>query len=233
MTKSLKNRLSQLKPALLAVAAAFSLHAHASTFTLESTTVIFDEREQRVAFNVKNDGESPILLVSKLEDLEADSKISQRILIAPPIARIDPGQSQQVNYALKKGTKLGREYLLKASFEGIAQQGKGSMVMPIRQEIGFIVQPSSVPHTKTPWQSLKLVADGKQLTVSNPSPHVVRLVPELTVMPSGKVATLDHPYLMPGESHTLDIEGSPEQVKITPLSRYGLVQQPVDLPVTR
>ncbi|PAJ77768.1 fimbria/pilus chaperone family protein [Burkholderia ubonensis] len=233
MIQILRHFRSRLKLALPAAAAALSLHAHAATFTLESTTVILDEQERRVAFNVKNEGNEPILLLSKLDDLDKDDKMSQRILIAPPIARIDPGQSQQVNFALKKGAALDREYLLKASFEGVAQRGRGSMTMPVRQEVGFIVQPSAVPQNRTPWQTLQLTSSDRQLVVTNPGPHVVRLGPELRLLPGDKRVVLKRPYMMPGETRTFDIEGAVEQIGLTPLSRYGLVQQMVTLPVSR
>ncbi|MXN74132.1 fimbria/pilus periplasmic chaperone [Burkholderia sp. 4701] len=207
--------------------------ANAATFTLESTTVVLDEQERRVAFNVKNDGAEPILLVSKLDDLNDDEKMSQQILVAPPIARIDPGQSQQVNFALKKGVKLDHEYMLKASFEGGAQRGRGSMAMPVRQEVGFILQPSAIPPVRTPWQDLKLTAAGRRLTVANPGKHVIRLANTLALLPGDKSIALAHSYLMPGDSQTLEIDGAAEQVRIIPLSRYGLVQDAVTLPITR
>ncbi|MGR8030297.1 fimbria/pilus chaperone family protein [Burkholderia pseudomallei] len=215
-------RSSRIKTFLASLFAACSLQSHAATFTLENPTIIFNETDQRVAFNVKNDGESPMLLISKLEDLGED-KLSQRFLIAPPIARIDPGQSQQINFSLKKGAKLEHEYMLKASFEGVSQTGRGSLVMPVRQEIGFLVQAGAIPVSKTPWNNLKLSVKDKQLTLSNPSAHVIRLAPSVKLLPTNKMVALAHAYLMPGESRTVEIDDAADKIEIVPLSRYGLV----------
>src|ERR1700744_4855694 len=93
---------------VVAISSMIASHAFASSFTLESTTVVLDEREGQVAFNVKNDGDTPLLLVSKVDNLD-DSNLAGRILISPPITRVDPGQSQQVNYSLKKGAPIDHE----------------------------------------------------------------------------------------------------------------------------
>ncbi|AOI47935.1 fimbria/pilus chaperone family protein [Burkholderia oklahomensis] len=230
MLSFLSLRPFHAKSLLASIFTALSLQSHAATFTLENPTIIFNESDQRVAFNVKNDGESPMLLVSKLEDLGED-KLSQRILIAPPIARIDPGQSQQINFSLKKGAKLENEYLLKASFEGVSQTGRGSLVMPVRQEIGFLVQAGAVPVSKTPWDNLMLSIANRQLTLSNPSAHVIRLAPSVKLLPANKMVALPHAYLMPGESLTVEIGDVAEKIEIVPLSRYGLVLPAVTMPI--
>ncbi|WP_430390128.1 fimbria/pilus chaperone family protein [Dyella sp. 20L07] len=207
--------------------------AMAATFTLESTTVVLEEREGKVAFNIKNDGEQPLLLVSKVENLD-DANVAGRILISPPITRIDPGMSQQVNYVLKKGESLDREVMLKASFEGVTPKATDSaMVMPVRQEIGFLIQPAAVPKSDAPWKDLKLSGDGGALVIENPGKHVIRLSRTLTVMPGEQTVNLDHAYLMPGEKQRIAVTQRPVSVGITPMSRYGFVQQSVTLPVTK
>ncbi|KVK89283.1 fimbrial protein [Burkholderia ubonensis] len=206
--------------------------AQASTFALESTTVILDEREGRTAFNVKNTGEKPLLLLSKVEDLD-DGNLSGRILVSPPITRIDPGQSQQVNYVLKKGTTLNQEAMLKASFEGVTQSVQSGMAMPVRQEIGLIVQSKAVPQSKTPWQELKLSIEGDELAMVNSGKQVIRLAPQVSLKPGGQKVNLGKAYLMPGETRQFSIDSMPVSVEVTPLSRYGFVQQPISLPVSQ
>ncbi|EKN4016855.1 fimbrial protein, partial [Yersinia enterocolitica] len=106
-------------------------------------------------------------------------------------------------------------------------------VMPIRQEIGFLIQPNSVPQIKTPWQELVLSTSGNNLMIKNPSKHVVRLGPQVILVPSNEVVPLGSPYIMPGETKQFAIKSSPTSVKVTPLSRYGFVQPEVTVPVTR
>ncbi|PVF10568.1 fimbrial protein, partial [Yersinia pestis] len=81
---------------------------------------MLQESEARTSFTIDNISSNPILLVTKLTDLDGKS-FSKQILISPPVTRINAGQSQQVNFVLKKGSVLNNEVLLKASFEGVEQ----------------------------------------------------------------------------------------------------------------
>ena len=204
----------------------------ASTFKLQSNTVILEESEGRTAFNITNTGKEPILLVSKVENL-AEENMAGNVLVTPAVTRIDAGQSQIVNFSLKKGVRLDREYMLRASFEGVTQKGGRGMRMPIRQQIGFILQPKAVATEPRPWQDLRFAVEGNDIVVSNPGKHVIRMGPALTVQPSGAVGVLPHPYLMPGDSHrvTFDNLGVVQNVSIVPLSRYGFAMDPTALPI--
>ncbi|CNK18657.1 putative periplasmic chaperone protein [Yersinia mollaretii] len=216
---------------LLVLLSGWSLASYAS-FKLESTTVILNEAEGRTSFTIDNTSANPILLVTKLVDLDGKN-LSKQILISPPVTRIDAGQSQQVNFVLKKGTTLETEVLLKASFEGVEQVPGNAAVMPIRQEIGFLIQPNAVPQIRTPWQELLFSISGNNLIIQNPSKHVVRLGPQVVLVPNNEVVALDGPYIMPGATQQFTIKSAPTSVKVTPLSRYGFVQAEVTVPVTR
>ncbi|AIN18772.1 hypothetical protein CH54_840 [Yersinia rochesterensis] len=216
---------------LLVLLSCWSLASNAS-FKLESTTVILKESDSRTSFTIENTSANPILLVTKLFDLDGKN-LSKQILISPPVTRIDAGQSQQVNFVLKKGTVLDSEVLLKASFEGVEQVPGNATVMPIRQEIGFLIQPNAVPQIKTPWQELVISTSGNNLIIKNPSKHVVRLGPQVFLVPSNEVVPLGSPYIMPGVTKQFAIKSSPTSVKVTPLSRYGFVQPEVAVPVSR
>ncbi|WP_145482927.1 fimbria/pilus chaperone family protein [Yersinia aldovae] len=202
-----------------------------ASFKLESTSVILKESEGRTSFTIDNTSGNPILLVTKVVDLDGNA-LSKQILISPPVTRIEAGQSQQVNFVLKKGTVLDTEVLLKASFEGVEQVQGNATVMPIRQEIGFLIQPNAVPQIKTPWQELVFSVSGNNLTIKNPSKHVVRLGPQVILVPGNEVVALGNPYILPGVSKQFPIKSSPSSVNVTPLSRYGFVQAEVAMPVT-
>lgn len=225
---------SFLKLALCSVALGTAICANpaaAGTFTLQSPGVVLPEQDSRVAFNVKNEGESPMLLVTKLADLD-DGNFAGRVLVAPPVTRIDPGQSQQVNFILKKGPALDREVMLKASFEGVTQQSeKSGMVFPVRQDVGFMIQPAAVPKVSDPWRDLEVSASASELVLHNPGKHVIRLGRSLTLKPSGQVVNLDGAYVMPGATKRTPITSQPTTLGIVPLSRYGFTLDPVELPV--
>ncbi|HEX7816689.1 fimbria/pilus chaperone family protein [Dyella sp.] len=205
----------------------------ASTFRLESTTIVLDERDARTSFSVTNTGEDPILLLTTIEDLD-NRKLAENILINPAIIRIDPGQSQFVNFELKKGLALESEHMLKASFEGVTQRVTHGTVMPMRHEIGFIVQPAVTPVVNKPWEGLRFKQEADHIEINNPGKHVVRLGASLKLQPSGQVVTLEHPYLMPGARVTLPVDQgvNVNGVTVIPLSRYGFTKDPVTLDVT-
>ena len=208
--------------------------AMASTFRLQSTTVVMDEIDGRTSFNVTNTGDEPILLLSKLSDLD-DADFAKNVLVTPAVTRIDPGQSQLVNFSLKKGVALDQEHLLKASFEGVTQKARNGTRMPVRQEIGFIAQPKAVAVEAQPWKALSVRADGDQITLANPGKHVIRLGPSVKLQPSGVDVPLEHAYIMPGQSVTVSAQGAAvsKQITIVPLSRYGLVQEEATLELAR
>ncbi|BEM85473.1 fimbrial protein (plasmid) [Serratia marcescens] len=201
-----------------------------ASFQLESMGIILEEAMGRVNFTVKNTSSEPMLLATKVEDLDGKG-YAKSVLVSPPISRIEAGQSQQVNFVLKQGTPLPHEVMLKASFEGIGQAKDNSARIPIRQSIGLIVQPKAVAVSKTPWDDLTLTMSGDHLVIKNAGLHVVRLAPQLQLLPSGKMVPLENYYLMAGEEKQLKVEGMPASVKITPLSRYGFKQDEVTLPV--
>lgn len=208
------------------------LPAYASTFTLQSNTVILEEREGRTAFTVSNPGREPILLLSRVDDLD-EQKMAGNVLVTPAVTRIDPGQSQVINFALKQGLALEREYLLRASFEGVTQKAEQGMRMPIRQQIGFILQPRALAPVAQPWQDLRVRVQDQRMQVRNSGRHVIRMGPTLELQPSGATGTLPHPYLMPGESIevAMDGQGGGEHVQIVPLSRYGFALDKQRLPL--
>lgn len=206
------------------------VHSAGASFQLESMGIVLEENPGRVSFSIRNSSSEPILLATKVEDLDGKG-FSKAVLLSPPIARIEAGQSQQVNFVLKPGTTLPHEVMLKASFEGIGQAVDNSARMPVRQSIGLILQPTSVAVSKTPWDDLQLSLAGERLTIVNAGQHVVRLAPQLMLQPSGKMVTLNNYYLMAGEAQTLAVEGRPTSVTITPLSRYGFKQDAVTLAV--
>lgn len=230
---SLTWRALQRASFVTVLSAAAVMPVSATSFTLESNTIVLKQAEGRVAFTVTNPGNEPILLLSRLTDLD-DAALAGSVLVSPAVTRIDPGQSQVVLFQLKDSVVLDREHMLRASFEGVVQQGGSGMRMPVRQQIGFIVQPREVPVEPAPWKDLLLEVQGNELVLRNPGRHVVRLGPDLKLDGGAEVEPLDHPYLMPGQTvrRALKADGPVRQASIVPLSRSGFALQRVSLPVT-
>ncbi|MBC5791439.1 fimbria/pilus chaperone family protein [Providencia sp. JUb39] len=201
-----------------------------ASFQLETMTVILNEAEGRSTFTIKNIGNEPLLLATKVTDLDKN-QYSKQILISPPITRIDGGQSQQINFVLKKGEPLTQEVMLKASFEGVGQSTENSARMPVRQSIAMIVQPAAVAVDATPWKGLSAHVDGSHLVLKNTSKHVVRLSPQLELLPNNETVTIENYFLIAGEEKRIAIKSKPTSLKITPLSRFGFKQSSVSIPL--
>lgn len=202
-----------------------------ASFQLETMTVILDAGEGRKVFSVKNTSKEPILLSTKVTDIEGGDA-AQDVLVSPPIIRIEPEQSQQINFVLKKGTELSHEALLKVSFQGIGASKENVTKMPIRQDVAMLIVPTGMSVSQTPWDNLNVNQHGDQLALTNTGKQVIRLSPNITALPSNEGLSLGQFYLRPGEQKVVTVKGKVNEIKLSPLSRYGFkTPNDVTLPI--
>ncbi|WP_051686482.1 MULTISPECIES: fimbria/pilus chaperone family protein [Vibrio] len=209
-------------PFLLATLLAFPVLA--TSFKLQTNTVILEAGKQDVTFNVANTGQTPMLLLTTLEDLPGDEAFADRVLINPPVTRVNADSTQYVTFTLRPGDPIDREYLLKVGFEGVGQPRANNISIPVRQEIGFLITPDNWVPSGTPWEALTLTRKSDTLILHNPSRQVVRLIPQVTLVKTGKTVGFGQPYLRPGERVTLPdipIGAESQGLVLSPLSRYG------------
>jgi len=113
------------------------------------------------------------------------------------------------------------------SFEGIPQArapGRATIGITLRQNLPLILHPRGLPLHHSPWELLKWKHVGEALSVHNDSAYVVRLAPEVLLLPQKALATLPRTYILPGEALTLSVEGALEgvaAVEIQPATVYG------------
>ncbi|MGG4709823.1 fimbria/pilus chaperone family protein [Proteus mirabilis] len=194
--------------------------SHAS-FQLETMTVILDSEEPRKIFNVKNTGSEPILLSTKVSDLDNQHEIAKNIIITPPITRIDPDQSQNINFILKDGIEFDDEQILKASFQGIGVAKANSTKMPIRQDIAMLIIPKGLTIEREPWKNLEVKQVNNQLILKNNGKQVIRMAPAFSTLPSNNGYSIGQFYIRPQEEIKVDVKEKLTEIKISPLSRYG------------
>ncbi|MBB6641746.1 fimbria/pilus periplasmic chaperone [Proteus mirabilis] len=194
--------------------------SHAS-FQLETMTVILDSEEPRKIFNVKNTGSEPILLSTKVSDLDKQHEIAKNIIITPPITRIEPDQSQNINFILKDGIEFDDEQILKASFQGIGVAKVNSTKMPIRQDIAMLIIPKGLTIEREPWKNLEVKQVNNQLILKNNSKQVIRMAPAFSSLPSNNGYSIGQFYIRPQEEIKVDVKEKLTEIKISPLSRYG------------
>ncbi|ELY3857997.1 fimbria/pilus periplasmic chaperone [Providencia stuartii] len=217
-----------MKQTLLKTLAVVSLltsaAAHAN-FQLETMTVIVDESEPRKVFNVKNTSKEPILLSTKVANLEGGEELASDVMVSPPIIRIEPEQSQQINFVLKKGLTLPHEAILKVSFQGVGATKVNTTKMPIRQDVAMLITPAGMTVSQTPWEALQVSQQGETLTLTNTGKQVIRLAPNFTAQPGNEDYSVGQFYLRPNESKVVNVKGKVNTITISPLSRYGFKTQ--------
>lgn len=217
---------------LFAIGVGLAHAALASTFKLESMTIILNEADGEAVFNIENTGAEPILLLSTLENLSGDDTVD-RLLLSPPITRIDAGDTQMVRISLKSGPALSEERMVKASFEGVVQSEGGSrMSMPLRQDIGLIVQPRRVPVVARPWEDVRWRVEDGELVLHNTGKHIVRAASQVQLFPVNQALQIGQMYLRPGETLRRKLPDGVtgvQQVKLVPLSRHAFALPEVEL----
>ncbi|HHQ2586755.1 TPA: fimbria/pilus chaperone family protein [Providencia rettgeri] len=210
---------------IIAGALVLASTAAQANFQLETMTVIVDEAEPRKVFNVKNTSKEPILLSTKVSNLEGGEELASDVMVSPPIVRIEPEQSQQINFVLKKGLTLPHEAILKVSFQGVGATKANTTKMPIRQDVAMLITPAGLTVSQTPWDSLQVSQQGNALTLTNSGKQVIRLAPNFTSQPGNEQYSVGQFYLRPNESKTVRVKGHVNTITISTLSRYGFKTQ--------
>lgn len=198
--------MSYVKPVLLATAllsagAILPCTARADGMVPETSVVIINEADGETTMKVKNTDPRPALLYTIIQHVPEDQETL--FTVTPPVARVDPGQTQLVRFILTNKTPLKTERLARVIFDGIGERkdsNSNTVAIRVRQNLPVVITPKGLPVNLEPWKLLKwTVVDGK-LKVSNDSPYVVRLGATVKILPMGKTGELPSTYLLPGQA---------------------------------
>lgn len=200
--------------------------SHASGVIPETSVVVVEQSDGEGDISVKNSDTFPVLLLTNLQDVPGDTGAS--LVITPPAARLDAGKTQRVRFLLTDKTPLKTEHLKRVTFEGVPPQVKNESVvrMTVRQNLPVIIRPAGLARDEAPWKHLVWKQAGNILTVSNPSPYVVRLGQGVQTLPDHTHWILATPYVLPGQTLTLSMNGAKKagnanQVRISPATTWG------------
>lgn len=191
----------------------------------ETTVVVVYEEDGEATLNVKNTDGGPALLHSVVENIPED--LEPLLIVTPPITRVEAGDTQLVRFISTLKEPLKTQRLKRVSFEGIPQAraaGGATIGITLRQNLPLILHPQGLPRHHAPWELLTWQRVGERLTVHNDSAYVVRLAPDVQLLPQGAVATLPRTYILPGETLAATVEGllgSVTEVEIQPATVYG------------
>ena len=191
----------------------------------ETTVVVLYEEEGEATLNIKNTDAGPALLHSVVENVPED--LAPLLIVTPPITRVEAGDTQLVRFISTWTEPLKTPRLKRVTFEGIPQAraaGAATIGITLRQNLPVIIHPRDLPWHHTPWELLVWRWAGENLTVHNDSAYVVRLAPDVRLLPQGVHATLPRTYLLPGETLAVKAEGpvaGAVTVEIQPATVYG------------
>lgn len=203
----------------------FSGVAVADGMLPETTVIVLYEDSGEATINIRNTDATPALLHSVVQNVPED--VEPLLIVTPPIARVEAGETQQVRFLSTLKEPLKSQRLKRVSFEGIPQArvASGATIgITLRQNLPLILHPKDLPIHHSPWELLKWRRAGERLTVHNESAYVVRMAPQVQLLPQGSQATMPRTYILPGEVLTVEAGGplgAITAVEIQPATVYG------------
>lgn len=200
---------------------------HAAGMLPETTVVIVNESDGEASINVKNTDAKPALMFTSLTGIPGDDETL--LIVTPPVARVEPGETQLVRFLLQTKEPLKTQRLRRVTFEGIPPKNMepGMRVnMNVRQNLPVLIHPKGLAQDDQPWKRLKWSAGADKLRVKNDSPYVVRLAASVQLLPSTATVELPHPYVLPGETVEVALPAAAKgaaTVRLVPATVYGFI----------
>ncbi|MBP0596592.1 fimbria/pilus periplasmic chaperone [Herbaspirillum sp. LeCh32-8] len=204
---------------------AVSLDAAASGMLPETSVVIVNEADGEASMNVKNTDAVATLLYTSLQNLPEDKE--PLLVVSPPVARVEPDQTQLVRFILQLKEPLKTQRLKRVVFEGIPQKGPEGGVkvtMNVRQNLPLIIHPKNLPVNREPWKLLSWSIAGDKLVLKNDSAYVVRFAQSVSLLPAKVEVDMGRTYILPGEKLSSPIQGNASgatTVRLSPATVYG------------
>ena len=202
----------------------------------DTSVVIVNEADGEASVTVTNTDDKLALLHVTLEDIPEDK--ASLLFVTPPLARVEPAKSQLIRFILQTAEPLTTQRLKRVIFEGMpqgrstAQAGHARVGVTVRQNLPVILHPKGLAPNRTPWTGLEWRLNSDQLSVSNPTPYVVRLAQELRLLPGGGSALLPRTYVLPGETLKVTASGAgASRVQLQPATVYGFAVAPYEAPI--
>lgn len=214
-----------------------STGARATGMLPETSVVIIEQSDGEGAINLQNTDSFPVLLLTTLKNINDDTE--NLLTVTPPVARVEPGKTQRVRFLMTDKTPLKTERLKRVIFEGVPPQQKGqnTVRMTVRQNLPVIIRPAGLEKDMAPWKHLTWKLHEGNITVSNPSPYVVRLGQGVETLPDKTRWMLPNSYILPGQTLTISPEGNKKpgvatQVRISPATTWGFTVNSYDAALT-
>lgn len=201
-------------PALfLSLLSAYSAISSAS-IVIGGTRVIYPQSEKNVSVQLTNEGDSPVLAQSWIDEGNSDANpetLQVPFMLSPPINRIEPkkGQTLRISYT-GKALPAGRESVFWLNVLEIPAKAKSAdnmLQMAFRTRIKVFFRPSGLQGTPTQAaEQLSWSMSGNQVKVANASQYHVSLVRVGVKGEGGKPA--EGKMIAPGGADLFSIPGA-------------------------
>lgn len=209
-----------------------------ATMKPETPMLFILEKDGGGSINVTNTDDQTELLYVKIHDLPDDPQ--PKLYATQPVMRLASGKTQLVRFILNSDRPLQFQHLKRVTFEGIRPKtgnDENKIDVNIRQNIPVIIHPQGLAMNSDPWKALVWSVNGDKLTVHNPSPYVVRLSQQITLLPQGKNGLLTKTYVLPQQTVPVLVKETgqltaTQKVSIETVSKYGFDTGNVEMPVT-
>lgn len=228
--------LAAVRAMLLFLLYCTSIASFASGMLPDTSVIVLEENTGETSAIVTNTDNSPALLLTSVESLPEDKE--KIIQVSPPAIRVDGGKKQMVRFLLTSKSPLKTERLRRVIFEGVPPKDKGDnrVRLSVTQNLPVVIRPAGLARNNAPWKLLKWVYRNNILSVSNPSPYVVRLAQLVQTRPDNTRWNLNRTYILPSETISLKLESkkmpsSPELVHISPATTWGFTVDSWDAPL--
>lgn len=153
---------------------------------ITGTRVIYPSNAKSITVKLTNEGESPSLVQSWIENGEVDDKKNNKkipFLLTPPLVRIDPdnGQELRVFFTGERELSDKMEHLFWLNILDIPPKSKSptgnQLSLAVNSKLKLFYRPSSLPApTETEFKKVLFSFENNTFLVSNPTPYYMSLI---------------------------------------------------------
>ncbi|MBN9410953.1 MAG: fimbria/pilus periplasmic chaperone [Burkholderiales bacterium] len=232
---------------LLALLLAFSLPMAQAQQPVQGTGVqpeqgvlLINEADGQAQMSLKSGDARPLLLHSRIYDVVEEDK-SLVVVPLPTVVRVEPQGRQIVRFALSKSEPLKVQHIKRVTFEGIPpsqkKEGEAKVNLNVRYDLPVIISPKGLVQHEAPWELMKWSVAAGRLTMTNPSPYIVRLSREVDLQPQGKrIEIFKRTFALPGETLSVELpkDVKPADIKavrLFPANLWGYTAPDYDAPL--
>nr|WP_245610273.1 fimbria/pilus periplasmic chaperone [Yersinia kristensenii] len=199
-----------------------------AAIALDRTRVIYDGSQKSLSLSISNENKQlPYLAQGWIEDAKGN-KITNPLMVLPPVQRIEPGAKSQVKVQGLPSTNnlpQDRESLFYFNLREIPPRSDkaNTLQIALQTRIKLFYRPTALMQaagdTAKPWQeNITLTKQGNSYVVNNPTAYFVTLVEAARTVNGGMVADFEPLMVEPKNSGTLKVSVS--EVGNSPVLTY-------------